>query len=144
MDEPDWVDREAFPFPSVAALNGHAKGIKTVSGEYRPGDKLIQLRNNYDKNLFNGDIGTVVSGYTTLREHHRPWPLWAIITAVMTGHCYATSAKIAGSRAGIRATSACRRGKTRASETNTAGSMDVEMIRRTGRSAPSVSPRAGK
>ena len=44
-----------------AALNGHAKGIKTVSGEYRPGDKLIQLRNNYDKNLFNGDIGTVVS-----------------------------------------------------------------------------------
>jgi len=44
-----------------AALNGQAKGIKTVSGEYRPGDKLIQLRNNYDKNLFNGDIGTVVS-----------------------------------------------------------------------------------
>jgi exodeoxyribonuclease V alpha subunit len=52
-----------------AALNGstsltaggHSKGIKTVSGEYRPGDKLIQLRNNYDKNLFNGDIGTVVS-----------------------------------------------------------------------------------
>jgi len=36
-------------------------GIKTVSGEYRSGDKLIQLRNNYDKNLFNGDIGTVVS-----------------------------------------------------------------------------------
>jgi exodeoxyribonuclease V alpha subunit len=44
-----------------AALNGHAKGIKTVTGEYRPGDKLIQLRNNYDKNLFNGDIGTVTS-----------------------------------------------------------------------------------
>ncbi len=44
-----------------AALNGHARGLKTVSGEYRPGDKLIQLRNNYDKSLFNGDIGTVVS-----------------------------------------------------------------------------------
>ena len=52
-----------------AALNGSTsltaggrhQGIKTVSGEYRPGDKLIQLRNNYDKNLFNGDIGTVVS-----------------------------------------------------------------------------------
>ncbi|HWL15139.1 MAG TPA: ATP-binding domain-containing protein, partial [Opitutus sp.] len=28
-------------------------------GEYRPGDKVIQLRNNYDKNLFNGDIGAV-------------------------------------------------------------------------------------
>jgi exodeoxyribonuclease V alpha subunit len=44
-----------------AALGRSDRGIKTVSGEYRPGDKLIQLRNNYDKNLFNGDIGTVVS-----------------------------------------------------------------------------------
>ncbi len=35
--------------------------LRTVSGEYRPGDKLIQLRNNYDKNLFNGDIGTVLN-----------------------------------------------------------------------------------
>jgi exodeoxyribonuclease V alpha subunit len=44
-----------------AALGRGDRGIKTVSGEYRPGDKLIQLRNNYDKNLFNGDIGTVAS-----------------------------------------------------------------------------------
>jgi len=44
-----------------AALNPHNKGLKAISGEYRPGDKLIQLRNNYDKNLFNGDIGTIVS-----------------------------------------------------------------------------------
>jgi len=44
-----------------AALNPSQRGLKTVSGEYRPGDKLIQLRNNYDKNLFNGDIGTVTS-----------------------------------------------------------------------------------
>jgi exodeoxyribonuclease V alpha subunit len=35
--------------------------IQTVTGEYRPGDKVIQLRNNYEKNLFNGDIGTVVA-----------------------------------------------------------------------------------
>jgi exodeoxyribonuclease V alpha subunit len=28
---------------------------------FRPGDKIIQLRNNYDKNLFNGDIGFVVA-----------------------------------------------------------------------------------
>jgi exodeoxyribonuclease V alpha subunit len=35
--------------------------LRTVSGEYRPGDKLIQLRNNYDKGLFNGEIGSVVS-----------------------------------------------------------------------------------
>ncbi|MBI4621628.1 MAG: ATP-dependent RecD-like DNA helicase [Verrucomicrobia bacterium] len=35
--------------------------LRTVNGEYRPGDKVIQLRNNYEKNLFNGDIGTVVA-----------------------------------------------------------------------------------
>ena len=44
-----------------ATLNPGAPGLRAISGEYRPGDKLIQLRNNYDKNLFNGDIGTVVS-----------------------------------------------------------------------------------
>ncbi len=44
-----------------AALNPHGRGLKAPGGEYRAGDKLIQLRNNYDKNLFNGDIGTVVS-----------------------------------------------------------------------------------
>ncbi|MSU66482.1 MAG: ATP-dependent RecD-like DNA helicase [Opitutus sp.] len=35
--------------------------LRTLAGEFRPGDKIIQLRNNYDKNLFNGDIGTIVS-----------------------------------------------------------------------------------
>ncbi len=44
-----------------AALNPRAQGLRTPGGEYRPGDKVIQLRNNYDKNLFNGDIGSVVS-----------------------------------------------------------------------------------
>jgi exodeoxyribonuclease V alpha subunit len=43
-----------FPSKSRAVL-------RTMSGEFRPGDKLIQLRNNYDKGLFNGDIGSVVS-----------------------------------------------------------------------------------
>jgi exodeoxyribonuclease V alpha subunit len=42
-----------------AALNGKSKGLRTLTGEYRRGDKVIQLRNNYDKNLFNGDIGAV-------------------------------------------------------------------------------------
>jgi exodeoxyribonuclease V alpha subunit len=41
------------------ALNPHGRGLRAASGEYRAGDKIIQLRNNYDKNLFNGDIGTV-------------------------------------------------------------------------------------
>jgi exodeoxyribonuclease V alpha subunit len=44
-----------------AALNGHTRGLRTGNGEFRPGDKVIQLRNNYDKNLFNGDIGTITA-----------------------------------------------------------------------------------
>ena len=44
-----------------AALNGRSRGIRTPSGEFRAGDKVIQLRNNYDKNLFNGDIGAVTA-----------------------------------------------------------------------------------
>ena len=43
------------------ALNPDAKGIRWGGYEYRPGDKVIQLRNNYDKGLFNGDIGTILS-----------------------------------------------------------------------------------
>jgi exodeoxyribonuclease V alpha subunit len=41
------------------ALNPHARGLRFGSAEFRPGDKVIQLRNNYDKNVFNGDIGLV-------------------------------------------------------------------------------------
>ncbi len=44
-----------------AALNGHGRGLRTGAGEFRPGDKVIQLRNNYDKNLFNGDIGSITA-----------------------------------------------------------------------------------
>ena len=32
-----------------------------AAGGFRSGDKVIQLRNNYDKNLFNGDIGTITA-----------------------------------------------------------------------------------
>lgn len=44
-----------------AALNVSRAGLRTMSGEYKVGDKIIQLRNNYDKGLFNGDIGMVVA-----------------------------------------------------------------------------------
>ncbi|HEU5080139.1 MAG TPA: ATP-dependent RecD-like DNA helicase [Opitutaceae bacterium] len=40
-------------------LNGGTRGLRAGAYEFRPGDKVIQLRNNYDKNLFNGDIGMV-------------------------------------------------------------------------------------
>ena len=42
-------------------LHPGARALRSAHGEYRPGDKVIQLRNNYDKALFNGDIGTIVS-----------------------------------------------------------------------------------
>ncbi len=42
-----------------ATLNPHGHGLRGPGGEFRPGDKVIQLRNNYDRNLFNGDMGTV-------------------------------------------------------------------------------------
>ena len=44
-----------------AAFGRGGRGLRTQAGEFRPGDKVIQLRNNYDKNLFNGDIGVVRS-----------------------------------------------------------------------------------
>jgi len=44
-----------------AALNPHAKGFRSPGGEFRPGDKVIQLRNDYDRDLFNGDIGVVTA-----------------------------------------------------------------------------------
>jgi exodeoxyribonuclease V alpha subunit len=43
------------------ALNPQQRGLRAAGAEYRVGDKVIQLRNNYDKNVFNGDIGTVVA-----------------------------------------------------------------------------------
>ncbi|MDO8540090.1 MAG: ATP-dependent RecD-like DNA helicase [Opitutaceae bacterium] len=44
-----------------ATLNPHGRGLRGPAGEFRPGDKIIQLRNNYEKNLFNGDIGVVTA-----------------------------------------------------------------------------------
>jgi exodeoxyribonuclease V alpha subunit len=42
-------------------LNPSAGGIEVVRGEraFRRGDKVMQLRNDYDKNIFNGDIGVI-------------------------------------------------------------------------------------
>lgn len=40
-------------------LNPEKLCIKHGITEYRLGDKVIQIRNNYDKGVFNGDIGTI-------------------------------------------------------------------------------------
>ena len=44
-----------------AILNKNEESIKYGSTEYKLGDKVMQIRNNYDKNVFNGDIGKIVS-----------------------------------------------------------------------------------
>lgn len=40
-------------------LNPGAKGVAFGDTFYSLGDRVIQTRNNYDKNIFNGDMGTV-------------------------------------------------------------------------------------
>jgi len=42
-------------------LNPRGQGIRIGQHEFRVGDKVMQLRNNYNKEVFNGDIGLVVA-----------------------------------------------------------------------------------
>ena len=42
-----------------AALNSSNVSIKYGGTVYRLGDKIMQIKNNYDKNVFNGDIGSI-------------------------------------------------------------------------------------
>jgi exodeoxyribonuclease V alpha subunit len=43
-----------------ARLNSHQEGLKVGNREFRVRDKIMQVRNNYDKEIFNGDIGQIV------------------------------------------------------------------------------------
>ena len=42
-----------------AALNPGEEGLRRAGVLYHAGDKVMQIRNNYDKEVFNGDIGLV-------------------------------------------------------------------------------------
>ena len=42
-------------------LNPGARSIKRGGIEYRLGDKVMQVRNDYEKNVFNGDIGVITA-----------------------------------------------------------------------------------
>jgi exodeoxyribonuclease V alpha subunit len=42
------------------ALTSGAPGIQRGARQYRVGDKVMQIRNDYDKEVWNGDIGLVV------------------------------------------------------------------------------------
>ena len=50
------------------ALNPGPGGLKRGGVQYKPHDKVMQIRNNYDKEVFNGDIGIVVSADVEERE----------------------------------------------------------------------------
>ena len=43
-----------------ARLNPRSDGLKVGNREFRVRDKVMQVRNNYEKEVFNGDIGLVV------------------------------------------------------------------------------------
>lgn len=43
------------------ALNPQGDGLRRGGYLFRTGDKVMQIRNNYEKEIFNGDIGTVES-----------------------------------------------------------------------------------
>lgn len=43
------------------ALNPHGEGLRRSGYLFRAGDKVMQIRNNYDKDVYNGDIGIVES-----------------------------------------------------------------------------------
>lgn len=42
-----------------AAVNPQGQGLKRGGYLFRAGDKVMQIRNNYDKEVFNGDIGVI-------------------------------------------------------------------------------------
>ena len=48
--------------PPEEDYRGHpAPELRRGGYTFRPGDKVMQIRNNYDKEVFNGDIGTIDS-----------------------------------------------------------------------------------
>ncbi len=51
-----------------AALNPHGTEVTRGSKKIRQGDKVMQLRNDYDKEVFNGDVGIVTAVDLAERE----------------------------------------------------------------------------
>lgn len=49
------------------ALNPSGASLARGGYTFRQGDKVMQIRNNYDKNVFNGDIGYITAVDTTER-----------------------------------------------------------------------------
>jgi len=43
-----------------AVINPHGPSLSRFGHLYRAGDRVMQLRNNYDKDIYNGDIGWIM------------------------------------------------------------------------------------
>ena len=52
------------------ALNPRNDGIIRGNRNYRVGDKVMQIRNNYDKEVYNGDIGRIIRIESEDQEVH--------------------------------------------------------------------------
>ena len=50
-----------------SALNPNGDALTRGGYTFRRGDKVMQIRNNYDKNVFNGDIGYITAVDTNER-----------------------------------------------------------------------------
>lgn len=49
------------------AVNPQGEGLRRSGFVFRPGDKVMQIKNNYNKEIFNGDIGIIESADLTER-----------------------------------------------------------------------------
>ena len=82
---PQSQDKEANGAPLAASANsggsggGGGGGGRTSLGRFRLHDRVVQLKNNYEKEVYNGDVGTVVElefkqGMLVVRSgEHRRW-----------------------------------------------------------------------
>ena len=52
------------------AVNPGESGLRRGGFRFKPRDKVMQIRNNYDKEVFNGDIGVITSVDEEERELH--------------------------------------------------------------------------
>jgi len=50
---------DALNLALQAAINPTGPALQYTAWSYRQGDRVMQLRNNYDKEVYNGDIGFI-------------------------------------------------------------------------------------
>jgi exodeoxyribonuclease V alpha subunit len=55
------VGANSFNESLQAALNPDGDALPRGGRNFRAGDKVMQIRNNYDKEVFNGDIGRILA-----------------------------------------------------------------------------------